>query len=825
MNHKTLPRPSLLALSLSLAFTAQAQAQAQTQQLDTIVVTGQRASLQSALEKQRAAQGVLSVVHADGIGQLPDDNAAEALARLPGVTLERDQGEGRFVRVRGLGSDYNTISINGATVPASEAGRRAPGLDVVPAGLIRSLEVHKTLTPDVDASSLGGSVSVNTLTAFDVKGRLLTLDLGANHDSNLGETRPRGGLTFADRFADGKLGLAVSLSRDQRRFASDNVETGGAWDEGTLESLELRRYEIQRTRVGAAFSLDWHPAAGQQLWLRGFNSRFTDDETRQSLKVTFDAGQAPGATGGGGASRGLKSRSEVAKTSSLALGGQMDVAGWQSSAEAGAGRAAEETPNALASSAFDAKFSGLGFSDSRRPVLQGPATLQDAALYKLNNFKIEDSEARDRVNHAKIDLKRNFELGGGDELEFKLGAKATRRHKDNLQETWKLKGKTIGTPTFSAISGTQTVDYPWSAIGLAGDATKARALWSGVNLASSRDVADSVTGDFDIKENVDAAYAQATWERGGLQVLGGLRMERITFKARGTALKDDAAEAVSVDTRSSHWLPALLVRQDFGNQLLLRAALTSSLVRPSFEQLSPGRIVDGDEAELGNPTLKPLRSRNLDVGVEQGLGRDGTLSAYVFTKSIKDFVFQTDLAGSPGWTDFSQVNTFSNGDSAKLHGLELAYAQALRSLPAPFNGLIVGANATFVKSKARVGGYDGGVWKSREISLPSQSDRSFNLSLGWEGQGFNTRLALNQQSSYLIEVGSVFDPAKDLRVDGQKRLDFSLKYALSKQLEFSFEAANLTNQAYYVYQATPAQNAQYERYGRSFKLGAKWSLN
>jgi len=820
MHLKNLPRPSLLALSLSLAFTAHAQ----TQQLDAIVVTGQRASLQSALDKQRAAQGVLSVVHADGIGQLPDDNAAEALARLPGVTLERDQGEGRFVRVRGLGSDYNTISINGATVPASEAGRRAPGLDVVPAGLIRSLEVHKTLTPDMDASSLGGSVSVNTLTAFDVKGRLLALDVGLNQDSNLGKSRPRAGLTFADRFADGKLGLAVSVSRDQRRFASDNVETGGAWSDGKLEELELRRYEIQRTRIGAAFSLDWHPAAGQALWLRGFNSRFTDDETRQSLKVTFGAEQAPGTTGSGSASRGLKSRSEVAKTSSLALGGQMDVAGWQTSAEAGAGRAEEDTPNALASSAFDAKFSGLGFSDSRRPVLQGPATLQDATLYKLNNFKIEDSDARDRVDHAKLDLKRNFELGGGDELEFKLGAKATRRHKDNLQETWKLKGKTIGTPTFAAISGAQTVDYPWSPFGPAGDAAKARSLWSGVNLASSRDVADSVTGDFDIKENVDAAYAQATWERGGLQVLGGVRMERITFKARGMALKDEVPEAVSVDTRSSHWLPALLVRQDFGNQLLLRAALTSSLVRPSFEQLSPGRIVDGDEAELGNPNLKPLRSRNLDLGVEQGLGRDGTLSAYVFTKSIKDFVFQTDLAGSPGWTGFSQVNTFANGDSARLRGVELAYAQALRSLPAPLNGLIVGANATFVSSKARVGGYDGGVWKSREISLPSQSGRSFNLSLGWEGHGFNTRLALNQQSSYLIEVGSVFDPAKDLRVDGQKRLDFSLKYAVSKQLEFSFEAANLTNQAYYVYQATPAQNAQYERYGRSFKLGAKWSL-
>lgn len=818
-----LPRLTALGLALGLAFAAQAQTA--PRQLDSVVVTGQRASLQSALDKQRAAQGVLSVVHVDGIGQLPDDNAAEALARLPGVTLERDQGEGRFVRVRGLGSDYNTISINGATVPASEAGRRAPGLDVVPAGLIRSLEVSKTLTPDMDASSLGGSVSVNTLTAFDVKGRLLALDAGLNHDANLGATRPRLGLTFADRFGDGKLGVALSLSSDQRRFASDNVETGGAWDDGKLEELELRRYTIQRSRTGAAMSLDWRPAAGQQLYLRGFASRFTDDEVRQSLAVEFEDAQGAGELGDGTAVRGLKARRETARTASLALGGSVDAAGWQLGAEAGLGRAEERTPEGLAGAAFEADFSGLGFTDSRRPVLQGPAGLREAAAYELDEVEVEDSRARDRVRHLKLDLKRSVDLAGGASLEFKAGAKATRRHKDNQQETYALDSDVLGERGLADLVGSDRVSYPWGgSLGPAADAGKLRALWRGIDLADARDDEDSVVGDFDMKEHVDAVYAQATWESGGLQLLGGLRVERIGFKARGTALVDGDTEAVNVDTRSTHWLPALLLRQDLGNQLLLRAALTSSLVRPSFEQLSPGMVVDGDEAELGNPRLKPLRSRNLDFGVEQGLGRDGTLSAFAFSKRIRDFVFQTDLAGSPGWEDFGQVNTFANGASARLHGVELAYAQALRGLPAPFNGLIVGANASFVRSKARVGGYDEGVWKSREISLPSQSDRSFNLSLGWEGHGVSTRLALNQQSSYLIEVGSVFDSARDLRVDGQKRLDFSLKYKASNQLEFSLEAANLTNQPYYVYQATPGQNAQYERYGRSVKLGMKWSL-
>jgi TonB-dependent receptor len=214
-----------------------------------VVVTGQGASLRSALDKQRNAQGVVSIVHADGIGQLPDNNAAEALARLPGVSIERDQGEGRFVRVRGLGPDLNSVSINGSAMPAAEADRRAPGLDIVPAGLIRSLEVHKTLLPEQDAHSLGGLVAVQTLSAFDLGSRLFTLELGGNHDSNAGATRPRGSLVFADRFGGGKLGVALALSFDERRFGSDNVETGGAWDDDKLEEFERRRYDITRERV------------------------------------------------------------------------------------------------------------------------------------------------------------------------------------------------------------------------------------------------------------------------------------------------------------------------------------------------------------------------------------------------------------------------------------------------------------------------------------------------------------------------------------------------------------------------------------------------
>ena len=147
---------------------------------NSVVIAGQRSSLRNAIAAQEKADNIISVISSDDIGGLPDKNAAEALARLPGVSVQRDQGEGRYVSVRGLGPDLNAVTINGALVPSPEAGRRAVALDVLPAGLIRSLEVSKTLMPDQDATSLGGTVEVKTLSAFDLPGKLLSGSLGAS---------------------------------------------------------------------------------------------------------------------------------------------------------------------------------------------------------------------------------------------------------------------------------------------------------------------------------------------------------------------------------------------------------------------------------------------------------------------------------------------------------------------------------------------------------------------------------------------------------------------------------------------------------------------
>ncbi|KPW70394.1 TonB-denpendent receptor [Pseudomonas cannabina] len=202
--------------SLALAIASERLQAADASATEHVQVVGQAASIDNALKEQRSSDSIKSVVHADGVAQLPDQNVAEAVQRLPGVSVERDQGEGRFVTVRGLAPDLNSVTINGTLVPAPESGRRAVALDVLPAELVQSLSVIKTLTPDMDANSLGGTIDVESLSAFDHKGLFYTGSSEASYDQNTRQTSPKFSGAASNRFSLGdgidNFGVAAALS-------------------------------------------------------------------------------------------------------------------------------------------------------------------------------------------------------------------------------------------------------------------------------------------------------------------------------------------------------------------------------------------------------------------------------------------------------------------------------------------------------------------------------------------------------------------------------------------------------------------------------------
>ncbi|PMY38865.1 MULTISPECIES: TonB-dependent receptor [Pseudomonas] len=825
---------TLTALAMAIASERLSAAEADsTKNTEHLEVVGQAASIDQALKEQRSADSIKSVVHADGVGQLPDENVAEAAQRLPGISVERDQGEGRFVSVRGLGPDLNSVTINGTLVPAPESKRRAVALDVLPSELVQSLSVIKTLTPDMDANSLGGTVDVQSLSAFDHKGLFYTGSSEASYDQNTHQTSPKFSGAISDRFSLGdgidNFGVAAALSWQKRDFGSDNVETGGAWDfeQGAkLQELEQRDYDISRERAGGGLNFDYKPDDLSSYYLRTLYSRYKDSETRNAASLEFAEPQAAGELGDAEGKRKLKQREETQEIQSYVFGGERMFGLWTLSGQAGYSRSSEDSPGHIANAVFEGSddFADSGFYDNDKPrpiVGQG---FYNPSNFSLDKVEWEKQRTTDTEKNLRLDLARDYDLSGY-ASQVKFGGKVSRRNKDNDLDAWVYKDfDELGFSDEQLnLSGFQkgSVDYRLGRFGPGISGGSIKQLIGGLDRDAFFDETESRVNDFKIREDINAGYLMNTVDIDDWRFIAGLRYEGTEFEAKGTGATDGEFQSTETKRRYHHWLPGLHARYQLDKNTQVRAAWTKAVVRPTFGQLAPGFVIDDDEASFGNPDLKPLESSNLDLGIEHFMGRAGTVSAFVFYKDIKNFVYNTDLAGTGAWTNFSEAHTFANGDSAKLYGLELAYSQKFDWLPAPWNGLLLGANATFSRSDAEIKGFDAasGGNRKRSIDLPNQSDTVGNLMLGWENDKLSLRLSANYKSDYLYELASINDKAHDLHVDAQTFVDFSARYSLTKSLQLSFEAQNITDEPYFVYTGHRSYNGQYEEYGPTYKLG------
>lgn len=805
-------RISLLTIAISAA-PAWAE-----EVIERVEVVGQAASIDQALQEQKNSDSIESVVHADAVGQLPDDNAAEALQRVPGLSVERDQGEGRFVSVRGLAPDLNSVTINGTLVPAPESDRRAVALDVLPSELVQSLSVVKSLTPDMDANSLGGTIEVESLSAFDHDGLFYTLSSEASYDTNVDKASPKLSGAISDRFSLGdgvdNFGVATAFSQQKRKFGSDNVETGGAWDfeDGErLEELEMRDYAITRERTGFGLNFDYQADDYSNYYLRTLYSKFKDTETRNAAGVEFDDAQATGERGDAEGWRSLKSREETQVIQSYVFGGERIIDLWTVSAQAGYSQATEKNPGGIASAKFVGDFSDVGFDGTETPSLSAGSAFYDPSSFSLDKVEWEKVDSKDDEKNIRLDLARDYDWAGN-AAQVKFGGKLSRRKKTSDTDVWVY-------DDFSGVSldGLQSgsVDYSLGNFGNGISASAIENLIGSLDRSQFYDEEESRINDFTMHEDINAAYLMNTLDVDDWRFIAGLRYEGTEFEAKGTGLRDGVYEDSHSKNRYEHWLPGLHARYQLSPSTAIRAAWTNTVVRPTFGQLSPGFTIDGDEASFGNPDLKPLESMNFDLGIEHYMGRAGVLSGFVFYKDIDNFIYNTDLAGTGAWADFDEALSYANGDSAKLYGLELAYSQKFDWLPAPWNGLLVGANLTLSKSDASIEGQG----SKRSIDLPNQSDTVGNFMVGWENERFNLRVAANYKSSYLYEIGSVQDKRQDLYVDGQMFVDVKAGYFITPELQLTLEAANITDESYYVYTGSRRYNSQYEEYGPTYTIG------
>ncbi len=867
--------PVSVAVSVRDGQTEQAQVKigSAVDIMENIIVVGQAAGAYGAINRMRSADNLVAVVTSDSIGQFPDENASEALQRIDGVFIERDQGEGRFVGVRGIDPQLNVASINGLNVPAPESDRRNVALDVIPSDLIESLEVTKTLTPDQDASAIGGTINIKSLSAFDREGMSYKLK-GQSFYNALQRSRGHkfsGAFTRAFEFAGGEFGMALSLSTNKREFGTDNLEADGGWkNDGRVryhEELEMRNYEIVRERDGLALNLDFRASDTSSYYLRTLYSDFADQELRNRIEFKLDQGDVTYDSNSLAATdtelqRELKDRHEAQQILSLLLGGENLIGDWTFEYSAGYSEASEDESGRIDS---QFKYSGLGVaryeSLDRVPALSYSEDGAIAENFELDEIAVEDNYTNDDETALKIDITRELTWAGRPGY-LRFGAKYRARDKsrDSGLRVFEKFDDAFSTPPtlgqFVSGGGNYLLgaygphidaglqrSFVWGHIGGVGACRFESYNEDGCPFIMDEDASRiGSAADYDIEENVAALYLMQRIDIDDVRVVYGLRYEGTDFSARGAYVRevdvkgeDDVQVAESLfENDYGNLLPSINLRYKPSKNLILRAAYTHSLARPSFGDLNPTPDAieieqDDDEislaVEAGNPQLRPYKSKNLDVAMEYYPGNMGLFRTAAFYKRIDDFVFDADVssvadprefAGNIAVTDVEILKPL-NGRSANLYGLEAGWTRQFADLPGILSGLVLMANATFTDSDADLGlGPDAG--RSTESRLPLQADMVANFVVGYENYGWSIRLSSAYIGKRVAEI-NLEDQSNDLYEDGHHQIDLTVKYDFNEHLQVYFNAMNLREEPNYRYYGRPRYNAQYDEIGRSFVLG------
>jgi TonB-dependent receptor len=817
--------------------------------LQTVTITAIVDAASRAAREQKAARNVSNVVSSDAIGRFPDSNIAEALQRVAGVAIARDQGEGRYINVRGGPSEFTAITIDGVSVAAPDPTTRAIDLDTIPSDIVGQLVISKTLRPDQDADSITGAVELKTQSPFDYKGFRARASAGGSYNEFGGTNDTRGSGSISTIWGDdSKVGVLFSASYSKTDRQVDNIET--AWARltkpeggsvfGVVENL-FKDYDTERERLAFTGALEWRDNADNRAYLRGTYSKFTDDEYRNQLLVLWSEGVLlPGATDQAASFRNIRVAKQIRHRiqqnviSTAELGGQRALGDWLIDGSVSVANTEQTYPRrdellwrtaalgtATAPVSYDYRSSTLEPAISiftTQPHLN-PANLS----FRENAFRTSVTQ-EDTVAWT-ANAKLPVTLGGG-EGHFKFGAKYKAGEREADENRFRDRAATAapsGTLQ-SFLSGEPSRNYGYD-LGFKVQPGLADAYYDQRKATSPIRAEQSATADYQVDETVLAGYALWDLDFDRLGVLAGVRYERT--ETEGAAPVFNAATGVistRTDKRSySDVFPGVTLRYAFNDGLIGRAVVSRGMTRPNFTDIVPRALETQEGSTLvvqqGNPELTATLSNNLDVSVEYYYDTMGLVSASAFYKDLKDYAYTLRSNGSYLGQAAILVRP-ENAPNGSLNGVELAWQQQFTALPGWLSGFGVFANVTWVDAEIEVGRSYAGRSK---FPLPGQSKTTSNLALFYERGPLSVRLSYTDRGDYLNEINAE-DGALDLYWEGRDQLDLTASYEFTKMFEAFVEAKNLTNTAGIRYYGERSRVYEYEKFGYSVFVGGRVKL-
>ena len=846
----TVPESGPVERNFSLGSTAE------TLGVEEVTVTGYRLAQITALQDKKASQTIKESVTADDAGKLPDRNAGETLARVVGVAVTTDQGEGRYVTIRGIDAALSNVTIDGQIIGSPEGDTRRVALDTVPADILSKLEVIKSATPDLDGNAIGGTINLVTPSVFDDPDGTFFSATGDYGYYDLGGQNPWGGSLAWGNIFNERFGIVLSASYSDREFNSHNIQGGDPWtEEGDFlvpDEFTMRDYLIRRVRKGFVANLEFRPNDDLKLHWRNLYNRYEDTELQPEVTLDYRGGdlenQTPtsGTFTEGEGERINTERFEIQSILSSTLGGDITIGEWNLAGSFTYGETKQDTP-------YDNAY--IFELDDEIPMMYDTSNyfwLVDAGpeFDDADNFEFSEADRghqliEEDLRIGQVDFKRAFTWDDRDGY-LKFGAKHISRESTSDQDMIVYDGFD-GDYLLSQVAQDGDPDFydserSYYTFGPFPNYSRADRFFrdneDSFEISDADTIAESFGVDYRVKETVTAGYLMGQLQVGSASFIAGARVEQ-------TDTDFDAFDIVFVDgdapnpppqvhgtKKYTNVLPDLLMTWAIRDNLLLRAAWTNTIGRPSYEQNVPFRIFEIEEddddvfegaIEAGNSDLDPLESMNYDAALEWYLEPAGLFSAGVFYKDIDNPIFNRiqvleDEEFEGRFYSELEIQQFQNANSGEIVGVELGFQQQFTELPGLLRGLGVSLSYTWTDSEAEVDVL--GV--TRKVPFFLQSEHIGNIALFYELSGLELRLAYAYRSEYLDTIGDTEE--SDLYVDTHGQLDFKASYQFTKQASAFIQWQNINDEPLRFFSGDRSRLAENEIYswnmlaGMSFKF-------
>lgn len=269
-------------------------------EIETITITGIRGSILRSLNNKRFAENLVDGISSEDLGKFPDQNVAESLQRITGVSIDRSGGEGQFVSVRGFGPQFNTVLINGRQMATENPGREF-SFDILPAELINGADVYKTPTASMQEGGIGATINVSTARPFDFEGFKAMASVKGVYDEISGDTSPQTSGLITNTFMDDTFGVLVSFAQQERKLQSNKIHTNSYRSNVSFtakngkefnnvfmpQNFDLIADTQERTRTSGSVVLQYAPSDRLKVTLDGLVSEFTVDSDTTSVGHWF----------------------------------------------------------------------------------------------------------------------------------------------------------------------------------------------------------------------------------------------------------------------------------------------------------------------------------------------------------------------------------------------------------------------------------------------------------------------------------------------------------------------------------------------------------